>query len=157
MRRALVGEMSGQAGTEIKAGGQRQKPKRRRFAIQDKLQIVEASLAPDASVAGIALAHGVNANLVFKWRKLYQQGLLGRRLPLARLMPVQIAEQSAEVAIPEPAAHEARSIQHEGAPATVLRTTAPGAIHIQLPTAQVRIEGAADASTLRVVLKVLRG
>jgi transposase-like protein len=45
---------------------------------------------------------GSMANLVFKWRKLYQQGLLKRRLPLARLMPVQIAEQPAEVAIPEP-------------------------------------------------------
>jgi transposase-like protein len=61
--------MNSQVQTEssvIAVGGQRSKPKRRRFTIQDKLQIVEASLASDASVAGIALAHVINANLVFK-------------------------------------------------------------------------------------------
>ena len=38
--------------------------------------IVEETLNPGASVAIVARAHGVNANLVFGWRKLYQKGLL---------------------------------------------------------------------------------
>jgi transposase len=152
--------MSGQVQAEAGAtavGGQRTKL-RRRFAVSEKLRIVEASLAPNASVAGIALAHGVNANLVFKWRRLFQQGRLGRRRPIARLMPVQIAEQSAaEIAITSPAARQERSIRHEDAQATVLRTSTPGTIHIQLDHAQLRIEGTADASTLRVVLEMLHG
>jgi len=34
---------------------------------------------------------------------------------------------------------------------------APGTIHVQLPKAQLRIEGVADTPTLRVVLEMLRG
>lgn len=157
MRRAFVGEVSGQAGTEFRASGQRQKPRRRRFAIQDKLRIVEASLVAGASVAGVALANGVNANLVFRWRKLHQKGLLGRQLPVVGLMPVKIAEQDTEAVMTAPAVGGMGSIHHEGALGPALRTTEPGTIHIQLPKARLRIEGHADASTLRVVLKTLRG
>ena len=43
----------------------------RRFrSISEKLQIVQLTLKPGASVAQrIAQAHGVNANQVFKWRR----------------------------------------------------------------------------------------
>ena len=41
-----------------------------------KRQIVEETLAPGASVARVARAHGVNANQVFGWRRQYHQGLL---------------------------------------------------------------------------------
>lgn len=36
-----------------------------------KRKVVELSLAPGASVAAIALEHGINANLLFGWRKSY--------------------------------------------------------------------------------------
>jgi transposase len=148
--------VSGQGQVEVKAvvgGGERTKP-RRRFAVAEKVRIVEASLAPNASVAGIALAHGVNTNLVFKWRRAYQKGLLGRRRPLARLMPVEIAGQPAtSVALAEPEHTAERHNVQTPAP----RTSAPGAIHIQLPHAQVRIEGSADEATVRAVLELLRG
>jgi transposase-like protein len=38
---------------------------RRRRAVAEKRRIVEQTLAPDASVAKVARAHGVNANQVF--------------------------------------------------------------------------------------------
>lgn len=41
--------------------------KRRRFTTEFKARIVEACLQPGASVAGIALEHALNANLVHKW------------------------------------------------------------------------------------------
>ena len=41
--------------------------KRRRYSTQFKRQVVEACLAGDASVAKIALAHGLNANMVHRW------------------------------------------------------------------------------------------
>ena len=37
--------------------------------------MAEAS-APDASMAEVARRHGVNANLVFAWRRLQDRGLL---------------------------------------------------------------------------------
>jgi transposase len=51
-------------------------PKRRRRSIQERRRMVEETLAPGASVARVARAHGVNANQVFSWRRLYQRGML---------------------------------------------------------------------------------
>jgi len=47
--------------------------KRRFRTVEEKRRIVEETLQPGGSVAGIARAHGVNANQVFTWRRLYQQ------------------------------------------------------------------------------------
>ena len=153
--------ISGQVRTEagaVGAIGESTKPRRRRFSISEKQRIVEASQAPNASVAGVALAHGINSNLLFKWKRLHAKGSLGRRRPIARLIPVQITEPTAaEIATAGEATREASSIQLQDTQTAVLRTSVPGAIHIQLPTAQLRIEGPADAATLRAVLEMLRG
>jgi transposase len=39
--------------------------------------IVEETLEAGSSVARVALKHGVNANQVFKWRRLHEAGRLG--------------------------------------------------------------------------------
>ncbi|WP_428776638.1 IS66-like element accessory protein TnpA [Vibrio sp.] len=44
--------------------------KRRRHSKDFKARILEACEQPGASVAGVALANGLNANLVHKWRRL---------------------------------------------------------------------------------------
>ena len=41
--------------------------KRRRFSPEFKARILEACQQPAASVAGVALEHNLNANLVHKW------------------------------------------------------------------------------------------
>src|ERR1700690_1856906 len=66
---------------------------RQRRSIAEKRRIVEETLAPGASVARVARAHGVNANQVFGWRRLYQRGLLGgkERRPVG-LLPVKVSE-----------------------------------------------------------------
>lgn len=40
---------------------------RRRYDLASKRRLVEACLQPDVSLAGLALQHGVNANLLRKW------------------------------------------------------------------------------------------
>lgn len=45
------------------------KRRRRRHSAELKRQILEACAQPGASVAAIALAHGINANVVHKWRR----------------------------------------------------------------------------------------
>ena len=47
------------------------KIKRRRFTVEFKKSLVKASNAPNTSIAGIAQQHGINANLLHKWRKQY--------------------------------------------------------------------------------------
>ena len=52
---------------------------RRRHSAQLKAKVLAACAEPGASISGVALAHGLNANLVRKWRS-------GRGVKLAGLM-----------------------------------------------------------------------
>ena len=45
------------------------KKTRRRYAAELKQQILNQCAEPEASVASIALSHGINANVVHKWRR----------------------------------------------------------------------------------------
>jgi len=65
--------------------------KRRYWSKRERREVVEEALQPGASVAGIARRHGVNANQVFHWRKLYREGRLHVE-PTVQLVPVRIAE-----------------------------------------------------------------
>jgi transposase len=55
--------------------GRRVTPRRFR-SVEERRRIVEETLVPGESVAGVARRNAVNANQVFVWRKQYQQGLL---------------------------------------------------------------------------------
>ena len=71
------------------------KPRRRLRTVEEKTKIVQETLAPGVSVAEVARRHGLNANLLFNWRRQYQQGVLENRTPQPRavkLLPVKVAE-----------------------------------------------------------------
>jgi transposase len=116
-------------------------PQRQHWTIADKRRIVEETLVTGTSVARVARAHGVNANQVFYWRKLYQKGRLGA-INGAKLLPVTVTRESL------PSATTLREY-------TSSDPLSPGAIHIELRSAQVRIEGNPDPGVLRVVLEYL--
>src|SRR5467141_2656754 len=109
-------------------------PKWRFRPLEEKRRIVEETLVEGASVARIAGAHGVNANLVFNWRRLYQAGQLGGSR--AKLLPVKVSPESL-------------LITSSGSS----RAASPGRIHIRLHRAHVSVEGSADPVLLRVVLE----
>jgi len=46
---------------------------RRRHSAQLKAMVLEQCAAPGASVAKVAMAHGLNANIVHGWRKLARE------------------------------------------------------------------------------------
>lgn len=73
------------------------KPPRSMRTVAERRSIVEETLQPGASVAIVARRHEVNANLVFTWRRLYQQGLLepDAAITATRLLPVQVNASSA--------------------------------------------------------------
>lgn len=122
---------------EASAAGQRQ-----RRSIAEKRRIVEETLAAGASVARVARSHGINANQVFGWRRLYLAGRLGEPKPGIKLLPVRVSE-SKSVPVVE---HHAADVPQRPA----------GTIHIELRQAQVRIEGSADPALVRVLLECLR-
>ena len=101
---------------------------------QERRQIVEETLQPGASVAVIARQHGVNANQVFHWRKLYREGRL-EAAPSAQLVPVRISE----------------VVSGEQSPTKFYG----GVIVVELGRARIRVEGAVDADSLRLILERL--
>jgi transposase len=119
---------------------------RQRRSIAEKRRIVEETLVEGASVARVARAHGINANQVFGWRRLYRAGRLGG----ASLLSVRVRESTALAT----AAHREHSLSADRTPSTA--STVPGTIHIELRHAQVRIEGSADPGLVRVLLECLR-
>ena len=50
---------------------------RRRYSAAMKAQVVAACDEPGASVAKVAMAHGINANVVHRWRQLAREGKAG--------------------------------------------------------------------------------
>jgi transposase len=120
--------------------------KRRVFRrVEEKLRIVKLTLEPGASVAGIALANGVNANQVFRWKRQYERGELKPRgaKQATALVPVTIA---AEL--------EALKLVESAIPAAALPRA--GSVTIEFPgRALLSIEGAADPAVIRAVLESL--
>jgi len=47
---------------------------RRRYSAGMKAQVVAECDEPGASVAKVAMAHGINANVVHRWRQLAREG-----------------------------------------------------------------------------------
>src|ERR1039457_6466842 len=77
--------------------GPAKSPKRQLRTNAEKRQIVEETMAEGASVARVARAHGVNANQVFGWRRLYHAGRLGGS-GAVKLLPVSVSENSPQMA-----------------------------------------------------------
>jgi len=118
-------------------------PKRRYRSLEEKLLIVQEALAEGASVARVARAHGVNANLVFNWCRRYRAGRLSGGGE-AKLLPVRVtAESSTVLDVPS---QEPGSVQ----------TFSSSTIHIQLQHTQVRVEGSPDPVLLWVLLECLQ-
>ena len=114
--------------------------KGRRFRSKaERRRIVEETLVSGASVSRIARAHGVNANQVFHWRKLYRTGQLDLEAAAAGFLPVRIESADLEAApnVPRPA-------------------KAGGMIDVDLGHARVRIEGTVDPGCVRAALEALR-
>ena len=116
--------------------------KRRMRSKLERRQVVEETMRPGApSVAVIARAHGVNANQVFNWRKLYQAGRLNDKVHASELLPVRVSENS----YPE----------HPGVGRVTVAPVVAGAIHIELGRARIHVEGSVDPAALRTILEQL--
>jgi transposase len=111
----------------------------RQHPLEFKRALVALSLEPGASVARIAREHGVNANQVFSWRRLYEQGRLG--------VPALMRDDGLLPVVLAPTAPAPNSTTSD----------ANGIIMLELGEVRVRIEGHPNASTLAQVLdRVLR-
>lgn len=105
---------------------------RRTYSKAAKQALVQMCLRPGVSVAGTALAHGINANLLRRWMTRYapgaKEGDVAR--PGVSLVPVSTA-------------------------ATPARSSADSFIELSFMGASIRVHGVVDVRALRVVLDCL--
>lgn len=113
--------------------------------IDFKRQLAALACAPNVSVAKLALKHGVNANLLFKWRRQYRAGKFGA--PLTEQAITATGSEAAPQLLPALTASEPRAVR--SALATISE------IEIALGHATVRVRGAVDARMLTTVLDCL--
>ena len=106
---------------------------KRFFSESYKQSVVEECLRPGASVSGVALAHGFNANLVRNW--------IAKQQRRGALVPVTVVD--------------APSGAGRLRPDVAQTVRAEGCIEIELGGARVRVRGRVEAAQLRLVLEVL--
>lgn len=126
----------------------RAEPRRERRHHSDafKMAVVAQAIAPGASVAGIARQHGLNANMVFIWRK--DPRFRRQALPGPALLPVEITPDLDIL-------HRPIKVQASGSVAN--EHIEPPSIEIALPCGvRLTCRGGVDAAALADVLRALK-
>ncbi|MBV8034876.1 transposase [Roseateles sp.] len=124
--------------------------RRRDHSPELKRELVRQCLQPGASVSSIAMAHGINANLVFKWRREHREAQAAvadlARAPAPLLLPITLDSTAPADASPPTAAV---------APPADVRASA-GSIELDFAGARLRLRGAVDPQSLVALLTTLR-
>lgn len=118
-----------------------------------KRKLVEACLEPGVSISGMALAHGLNTNVLRKWlTRARALGTVGGDSKLARhaqsapkLLPVTVL---LEPTIDAPAANAAKASSTLGKDA--------GRINIEIGGARIVVDASVNAAALTTVLDCVR-
>ncbi len=124
-------------------------PARRQHDRSFKAELVRQSLQPGASVAAIALQNGINANLLFKWKREHRREAVAASTS-AMLVPVQV--------VPAAESHSGSDVAPMSAASAVAisRAARAGVIELEIAGAHLRLRGAVDEASLCSVLRALR-
>ena len=68
---------------------------RRRYSAELQAQVLAECDAPGASVAKVAMSHGINANVVHRWRQLAREGRGAAATITGEFVPVSLPAVSA--------------------------------------------------------------
>ena len=111
-----------------------------------KDDLVAQSLVPGASVAAIAMKGGINANLLFKWRREHVRAQSESAPTAPTLLPVCVIPDITPLpSSPSPSPSRAAG-----------RGARPGVIELEIAGAQMRLRGCVDEVMLSSVLRALR-
>ena len=109
---------------------------RRTHSLEFKQSAVEARRQAGASIAGVAMAHGINANQLHKWRQQFSVARTTVAVSVPSLIPVTV--------IPDEPARSS------------VEDSPPGRIDIELGRARISLTGRVDLDVLHTVLATLR-
>jgi transposase len=107
-------------------------------------RLAAAACEPGASVAKLARENGINANMLFTWRRRYREQLQAQTT--TSLISVAVVDETPAQRVTMPP--DARAVGN--------RTTRAGTIEIRFGEVVVKVDGIVDAGTLRVVLGSVR-
>jgi transposase len=127
--------------------------RRRNFPVDFKKQIAQQACEPGVSVSQLAQQHGINVNMLFKWRRELTAGVFDTTKSHQVMLPVAIVEASESSA---PVVTTKRHAVAVTVPASDVGNARRGVIEIQIAEATVRFDGLADLATLRSVIRMLR-
>jgi transposase len=121
--------------TKVESGGRKGRPN---YPSEFKQRLALAACEPGVSVSKLAQAHGVNANMVFKWRRELRASQEATTTPeAAALLPVVVRPESMLASLP-------------------IASVRVCPIEIVIGDATVRVNAEANAALLRLVLQSLR-
>jgi transposase len=130
----------------MKSETDRGKASRRQHDRAFKEELVRESLQPGASVSAIALRNGINANMLFKWRREHLRAIGVSAAP-AVLLPVELTPRADVTAVPTSIAAPAH---------TPKPSPRNGVIELEIAGVQLRVRGQVDETSLCSVLRALR-
>ncbi|MDH3236639.1 MAG: transposase [Alphaproteobacteria bacterium] len=67
--------------------------RRRRWSFEEKLRIVEESLRGRRQASATARRHDISRSLLFRWRRAFREGRLGREEDLPALVPAVVTSE----------------------------------------------------------------
>lgn len=109
------------------------------YPIDFKRQLAALACAPNVSVSKLAAKHGINANMVFKWRRQYRAGYFGVPETGPRTTPVSL------IPVLTPAVTERQLSAKQSEPV----------IELVIDDVTLRLHGGVDPTTLSTVLDCL--
>lgn len=112
-----------------------------------KDDLIAQSLIPGASVSAIAMKGGVNANLLFKWRREHVRAMAHAAPAAATLLPVCVIPDVEPMRAP-PSNPPVVASDH--------RVARSGFIEVEVAGAVLRLHGVVDETALGCVLRALR-
>ena len=127
--------------------------RRPNFPVEFKKSLAQRACEPGVSVSQLAQQHGVNANMLFKWRRQWEAGLLDAPADLQAMLPVTVIEASAPAAPAITAKPLAAPVARPEARTDNVRR---GMIEIQFADATIRCDGHADLPTVSAIIGMLR-
>jgi transposase len=131
----------------------RRQKRRPNFPVDFKRQIAQQACEPGVSVSQLAQQNGINANMLFKWRRHFLAGLFNTTQGHQVMLPVAIVEAPE---LSAPVVKTKRQTDAVTVPAADAGVVRRGVIEIQIADVTVRIDGHADLATLRSVIGMLR-
>jgi transposase len=115
---------------------------RRKYTLEQRLAMVRECEAPGVSVAEVAQSNRVNTNLLFKWKRQRERGLLPAPKVGGALIPVTVVN-----AKTRPKKTTARP-RAKAVPAA-------GAIEVELSGARIFLHGTVSEANQAIVLRAL--